>query len=71
MQTPPVALMEAAAFTLGCAAIHDLRAHAARMTKVLLAALVVLTLVSVTMDSLTYGGTADEYDLLSALGQTP
>ncbi|WP_336491044.1 hypothetical protein [Methylobacterium nigriterrae] len=71
MQTP-VAFIEAAVFTLGCATIYDLRAHAGRLTEVLLAVIVALTLVFVTMDSLTYGGAAsDSFDLLSALEQSP
>ncbi|WP_336492098.1 hypothetical protein [Methylobacterium nigriterrae] len=72
MQTPPIAFIEAAVFTVGCAAIYDLRAHAGRLTEVLSAIMVALTLVFMTMGSLTYAGAVSaSFDLLSALERSP
>ncbi|AWN43610.1 hypothetical protein [Methylobacterium durans] len=72
MQVPAAALVEAAAFTLGCIAIHRLRRHALRLTKVLVAVLVIVALVGIAMDTvINAGAEADEYDLLSALERSP
>ncbi|GEP07439.1 hypothetical protein [Methylobacterium oxalidis] len=68
MHVPAAALIEAAAFTLGCIAIHRMRRHALRLTKILLVALVAVALVCITVEALLNpGAEADEYDMLSAL----
>ncbi|AWN42766.1 hypothetical protein [Methylobacterium durans] len=70
--TPSPGVIEAAAFTVGCALIHALREHADRVTRALFATLVAVTLVFVTIDSLTFDHTdASGYDLLGALRQGP
>ncbi|MER2265434.1 hypothetical protein [Methylobacterium oxalidis] len=68
MHVPAAALIEAAAFTLGCIAIHRMHRHALRLTKILLVALVAVALVCITVEALLNSGAeADEYDILSAL----
>ncbi|MDR7036675.1 MULTISPECIES: hypothetical protein [Methylobacterium] len=68
MHVPAAALVEAAAFTLGCIAIHRMRRHALRLTKVLVVVLIAVALVCIMVDTLLHpGAVADEYDMLSAL----
>lgn len=67
MHGSAVALVEAAAFTLGCIAIHALRRHALRLTTILLAVLAIVVFLGIAANAMIHPeAEADEYDMLAA-----